>query len=85
MLGGEVGGCGGGLGFVDVDFEGGVVGADAVDQGEGFGEVVQGVEEDYWGLRCVGGGGAGEFGEHVEGDEASEAEGGGLVEVREGC
>ena len=79
----EVGGGGDSLGSVDVEVDVGVAGLGLVDEVERLLEVVECVEEDG-----VDGGERGcfvlELGEHVEGDQPGDPEGGGLVEIREG-
>lgn len=79
----ESSGCGDAFRFVDVQVHVRVPRLRFLDQVERFLEVVQRVEE--YGVDGGRGGGLGlQFREHVEGDEAGDAEGGGLVEVGEG-
>jgi hypothetical protein len=78
MLLSKLGGGVGSFGLEDVKVHGWIAFLYATDKVECFGEVVEGVEEDErWLL-------TGEMGEHVNCDETSEAEGGGLKEVWEG-
>ena len=71
MLGFEVRGGVAAFGLEDMEGDIWVAAADAVDEVEGFLEVVEGVEEDE-----VHGGGGVKLGEHVDGYEAGEAKGG---------
>ena len=66
-------------GLEDVQLCGWVVRLHARDEVERLWEVVQRVEEDEVDCWC-----GGELGEHVYGDETSEAEGGCLVQIWEG-